>query len=360
MSRLIDGGWPARQRTGLAESAESTTTSAGPCPSNSFKSLFFRCRSFGISSAACHPDRWPENQEQPVAPIFRYAFVTDSVEGLIVTDVNTFTDGNPVNNCITRAATYNPNGALAGARNITIAGNYAYISSAKTGLHVVDIANPVSPRLAATVAAPAIVEPRAVQVQFRYAFVVDREGLKVVDVTNPEAPRATGARVAIADARDIFVMRSYAFIAAGAQGLAIVDVERPEAPGAPTFFTANGAIDDATGVTIGATYVGQYAYIADGKNGLRVVKLIDSFTPEYLGWSPAPIPELIASVRTAGPALTIAEGYRRDRAVDESGNQIGISNRLGAHPFNAQDLARIVKSRNELHTEENSTPRVRR
>jgi hypothetical protein len=31
------------------------------------------------------------------------------------------------------------------------------------------IANPVSPRLAATVAAPAIVEPRAVQGQFRAA-----------------------------------------------------------------------------------------------------------------------------------------------------------------------------------------------
>jgi LVIVD repeat len=302
----------------------------------------------------------PENQEQPVSPIFRYAFVTDSVEGLIVVDVNTFTDGNPVNNYISRATTFNPNGALTGARSITIAGNHAYISSATTGLQIVDIANPTAPRLVATVGAPAVVEPRAVQVQFRYAFVVDREGLTVVDVTNPEAPRATPARVAIADARDVFVMRSYAYVAAGAQGLAIVDVERPEAPGAPTFFAANGAINDATGVTIGATYVGQYAYVADGKNGLRVVKLIDSFTPGYLGWSPAPVPELIASVPTAGPALSIAEGYRRDRAVDEAGNQIGISNRLGAHPFNAKDLTRTLKVNNELITVENSTPRVRR
>jgi hypothetical protein len=265
-----------------------------------------------------------------------------------------------VNNFITRTTTYNPNGALTGARSITIAGNHAYVSSARTGLQIVDISNPASPRLVATVAAPAVVEPRAVQVQFRYAFVVDREGLKAVDVTNPEAPRVTAARVAIADARDVFVMRSYAYVAAGAQGLAIVDVERPEAPGGPTFFAAGGAIDDATGVTIGATYVGQYAYVADGKNGLRVVKLIDSGTPGYLGWSPAPVPELIASVPTAGPALSVAEGYRRDRAVDEAGNQIGISNRLGAHPFNARDLGRMLRVNNELNIVENSTPRVRR
>jgi hypothetical protein len=155
-------------------------------------------------------------------------------------------------------------------------------------------------------------------------------------------------------------MRTYAYIAAGAQGLAIVDVERPEAPGAPVFFNAGGAIDDATAVTIGATYVGQYAYLADGKNGLRVVRLIDTATPGHIGWGPAPMPELIASVKTAGPALSVAEGYKRDRAVDESGNQIGISNRLGAHPFNAKDLDRVLKRNRELITVENSTPRVRR
>lgn len=302
----------------------------------------------------------PENQEQPISPIFRYAFITDGAEGLVVVDINTFNDGDPTNNFIKRDATYNPNGTLTGAQHITIAGNYAYISSSKTGLNIVDISRPTSPRLAATVGASAIVEPRAAQVQFRYAFVVDREGLRVVDVTDPERPRVTAARVPIKDARGISLMRTYAYIAAGAQGLAIVDIERPEFPGQPTFFTAGGAINDATGLTIGATYAGQYAYVADGKNGLRVVKLIDTATPGYLGWSPAPTPELIASFQTSGPALSIAEGYRRDRPNDESGNQIGISNRLGSRPFNARDLARYLKRNNELIAVENSTPRVKR
>lgn len=302
----------------------------------------------------------PENQEQPISPIFRYAFITDSAEGLIVVDVNTFSDGDPTNNFIERAATFNPDGVLTGARHVAIAGNHAYVSSAKTGLVIVDISRPTAPRVAAVVGGPAVVEPRAAQVQFRYAFVVDREGLKAIDVTRPERPRATGARVPIADARDLYLLRTYAYVAAGAQGIAIVDIERPEAPGAPTFFTAGGALDDTTGITIGATYAGQYAYVADGRNGLRVVKLIDTSTPGYLGWSPAPTPEVIATLSTRGRAVSVAEGYKRDRPNDESGNQIGIGNRLGSRPFNARELSRFYLKNGELYAVENSTARVKR
>ena len=301
----------------------------------------------------------PENQEQPISPIFRYAFVTDSAEGLIVVDINTFTDGDPENNYIERAATFNPGGALTGARNLAIAGNYAYIVSPRTGLQIVDISTPRTPKLIGTVAA-GLVEPRAVQVQFRYAFVVDKEGLKVVDVTRPSQPRLTAGRVALGDARDLYLMRTYAYIAAGPQGLAIIDIERPEAPGTPAFFDAAGTINDATSVVIGATYAGQYAYVADGKNGLRVVKLIDTSTPGNLGWSPAPAPALVASAPTSGPAVAVADGYKRDRASDESGNQIGITNRLGARPFNADDLNRFLYRGSSPITVENSTPRPKR
>jgi hypothetical protein len=297
----------------------------------------------------------PENQEQPISPVFRYAYVTDSAEGLIVVDVNTFSDGDPTNNFIKRDATFNPNGVLTGARHITVAGNYAYIA-AKSGLNVVDISTPTSPKLLATVGT-GLVEPRNVQVQFRYAFVLDREGLKVVDVTQPARPRMTAGKVALADARDLYLVRTYAYVAAGAQGLAIIDIERPEAPGAPSFFNAGGTLNDATGVTVGATYAGQYAYVADGKNGLKVVRLIDTGTPGYLGWSPRPVPEVIAWIPTRGSAISVAEGYKRDRPNDESGNQIGISNRLGARPFNAQELARFYLKNNEVYTVENQTPR---
>ena len=51
-------------------------------------------------------------------------------EGLIVVDVETLSDGDPDNNYLRRAVTFNPKGALDGARDITIAGVYAYVSCA--------------------------------------------------------------------------------------------------------------------------------------------------------------------------------------------------------------------------------------
>ena len=50
----------------------------------------------------------------------------------------------------------------------------------------------------------------------------------------------------------------------------------------------------------------------------------------------------------------------RDRASDESGNQIGITNRLGARPFNADDLNRFLYRGSSPITVENSTPRPKR
>ena len=78
---------------------------------------------------------------------------------------------------------------------------------------------------------PFLSNPRAVTVIFRYAFVIDDEGMKVVDITSPDRPRAvSSATVPLSEAQDIYVARTYAYVAAGKQGLVIIDVERPEAP----------------------------------------------------------------------------------------------------------------------------------
>ena len=46
-------------------------------------------------------------------------------EGLILTNVNTLADGEPRNNFLKRALTWNPDGILNGARHLTIGGHYA-------------------------------------------------------------------------------------------------------------------------------------------------------------------------------------------------------------------------------------------
>ena len=99
----------------------------------------------------------PANQEQPWNPIYRYAYVSDAVEGLVVVDVTKLGDGNPQNNFLERAAQFNPDGALDGASYITVAGNYAYILC-KRGLVVVSIADPLAPQIVSQLGAPAINE----------------------------------------------------------------------------------------------------------------------------------------------------------------------------------------------------------
>jgi hypothetical protein len=309
----------------------------------------------------------PENEEQPVALMYGFLYVADREEGLIVVGdpdlkgsspgVLTLLDGNPRNNFLKRAATFNPGGILTGARRITIAGTFAYVLTDR-GLVVVDIAIPLQPRVTAQIGAPDLVDPRGIAVQFRYAFVVDREGLKVLDVTSLANPRVvSGARVSLADARNLYVARTYAYVAAGSQGLAVVDVEKPEKPVIDQIFNAGGALRDTNDVKLGMTAASAFAYLADGTGGMRIVQLFaPSDNPNYLGFSPRPTPKLIATYRTRGPALAISKGVDRDRAVDESGNQVAVFNRRGSRPLNKLESERLFLRNGQVYTVTDAPP----
>jgi hypothetical protein len=321
------------------------------------------------STLAVDPTRHqrPENQEQKIHPVYAYLYVTDREEGLVVIGnppdspnrpgVSTLLDGDPTNNFLERARTFNPDGLLTGAVNITLAGHYAYVLAPR-GLFVVDLDNPLEPRIVANVGAPTIVGPRSVAVQFRYAFVTDSEGLKVVDITDPTRPRAVAdAVVRLADARGVYLARTYAYVAAGRQGVAIVDIERPETPALDRLYDAGGAINDARDVKVGMTNASLFAYVADGTNGLRVVQLTSpEETPTYLGFSPRPEPRLIATYRTRGPALAVSKGTDRDRAVDESGHQIAVFNRLGSRPMTLPEMQRLYLKDGRLYTVSEEPP----
>jgi hypothetical protein len=247
---------------------------------------------------------------------------------------------------------------LDGATHITITGNYAYISCSR-GLVIVSLANPLHPKVVAEIGSPELITPGAVAVQFRYAFVLDAQGLKVLDVTFPEKPRLVNqAMVPITQARDIYVARGYAYVAAGSQGLVIVDIEKAEQPRIDQVFTADGQINDARQVRIGSTNASLFAYIADGKNGLRVLQLTSPETqPNYYGFNPRPVPQLIASYKTLGPAVALSKGLDRDRAVDESGNQVSVFGRLGSRPFTLEEQQRLYLRKGELYTVTNDPPK---
>ena len=79
------------------------------------------------------------------------------------------------------------------------------------------------------------------------------------------------------DAHGVYVSGDYAYVADGWEGLAVIDVSDPTNPGTPVYENTPG---DARGVYVS----GDYAYVADGWEGLAVIDISDPTnlrTPVY-------------------------------------------------------------------------------
>jgi len=101
-------------------------------------------------------------------------------------------------------------------------------------------------------------------------------------------------------------------------------------------------MNDTRDVKLGMTNASAFAYVADGVNGMRVLQIFGpGDNPNYAGFSPLPTPKLIATYKTGGAALMISRGVDRDRAVDESGNQLSVFNRRGARPFDGEEARKL-------------------
>ena len=294
---------------------------------------------------ARNTDLIPENQEQPMHDLYRYAYIADREEGLILVDVSTLNDANPANNFFRRDVVFNPNGALNGAESIYVAGRWVLIG-AKNGLVIVDVDTPTRPKIVATV--PQVHSATGIAVQFRYAFATDEKGLHTIDITDPAKARLV-TTLPIEEAKNVYVARTYAYVAAGKNGLVIVDVENPEKPRIDQ--TVTEGLHDVHDVKVASTNASAFAYVADGEEGLKVFQLTSpQWTPWYAGFSPRPVPKLIAKKKLEGPALAISKGLDRDRAVDESGYQVSVFNRIGARPMTLPEMQRLFLRDGKIYT----------
>ncbi|MDK2760108.1 MAG: hypothetical protein KYX64_01965 [Sphingopyxis sp.] len=281
---------------------------------------------------------FPENQEQAMHDIYRYAVITDRVEGLILVNIDTLADAEFRNNKLNRALTWNEGNVLVGARHVVLAGAMAYVV-ADAGLVVVDLTTPLRPRVTARLP---LTDARASALQFRYLWVTDAEGVKLFDVTNLAQPvPVPEGTVRLADARKIYLARTYMYVAAKQDGLVIVDVTRPAAPIIWPGLTFGGKMQDAEDVIVASTNASLFAYVADGRGGIKVLQLTSPDNPGLYGFSPKPTPELIAWAKTPSPALALSKGLDRDRAVDETGGQMAVFGRLGSRPFTRPEMEKL-------------------
>ena len=236
-----------------------------------------------------------------------------------------------------------------------MAGTNLYVVG-QNGLFVVGLRNDA---LEAPVLAGELTEglknPRAVGVQFRYAFVTDEEGFKVLDVTEPTKPKLIpGAFVPLKNAQRFYLARTYAYVADGADGLAFIDISNPEKPKLERLYNADGKLNDTRAVQIGSVNASEFAFVADGKNGLQILQMISpENVPGAMGFSPTPNPKLISTFPTKSPAVAVGRGLDRDRVVDESGNETVVFGRKGSRPFNLSEMKKFYERDGELYTVEN-------
>ena len=260
-------------------------------------------------------------------------------EGLVGVNVATLVDGNPDNNFLNKDVVFNPNGVLSGATFVAAAGHRLYVTTPR-GLFVIDATDPMHPRLVGQFTGDFLRNPQCIAIQFRYAFVTDDDGLKVLDITDPVRPIPVRSGVVrLRHPGRLYVARTYAYVGNGPEGLAIIDVENPERPRLDQMFNAGGALNDTRAVQIGSVNASEFALVADGRNGLRVIQLISPDTvPGAQGFSPRPNPRLIATFKSKGEAICVSRGLDRDRVVDETGGQTVVFGRRGSRPFHLNEM----------------------
>jgi len=100
-------------------------------------------------------------------------------------------------------------------------------------------------------------------------------------LSNPTSPTEVGHYDTGGNAWEVYVKDNYAFVADGSDGLRVIDISNPAAPGEVGYVDTPG---DAQGVYVN----GNYAYVADYTMGLRIIDVSNPSSPTEIGFHDTP------------------------------------------------------------------------
>ena len=169
---------------------------------------------------------------------------------------------------------------------VSVADDRAYIAAGQT-LRVYDVSSPALPRFRGLVELPA--QAYDVAVAGTRAYVaVSTAGLYVVDVSNPLDMAVVGHIDTPGDARDVEVAGTRAYVADRGEFL-VVDITNPAAP------AVMGLVDPA-GDCVAVALAGSIAYVAATTSGLLVVDVSQPAAPTVVSQLSAGEPQAVAKV----------------------------------------------------------------
>jgi hypothetical protein len=189
------------------------------------------------------------------------------------------------------------------AMDVAVAGNYAYVADDEVGLQVVDVSaiNEVSRRPTHVAKQPErklpglavaynphhissvhdqphlgkTIQAYRLTVKDDLAYIAAWGAWQIVDVLDPPVPKGMSLQYTEGGtyAFDIAAAGDYAYIANGRNGVRIIDVSNPAAPVEVSAYV----LED--GYVRGLTVVGNYLYVAGSGEGLYVVDASGSLNP---------------------------------------------------------------------------------
>ncbi len=162
------------------------------------------------------------------------------------------------------------------AQDIVTSGWYAYVPDNYEGLQIIYFGNPENPDIVHTMVG---FEDRVLSsdVEDNFLYVTSHSGstapgiISTVDITNPLNPQLSGSSSTSGIPYDIEVVGDFAYVADGDNGLTI-------------FFISNSTPDFVTNISTGghaqSVYVdGTYAYVAQGLDGIAIFDISDPYNP---------------------------------------------------------------------------------
>ncbi|MCC7376641.1 MAG: hypothetical protein IT581_18425 [Verrucomicrobiales bacterium] len=197
------------------------------------------------------------------------------------------------------------------AERIRIEGSRAYVAAREGGFLILDVANPLQPKLIRTQVvtnAGHAVDVTDIMVKAGRAFVAGgSDGMKIFNIQTPTAPQEIGAWKTRGTVSRIASLGDLLVLAEGLEGLEIVDVSNPQTP---TWVSQL----DTLGTTSTVTVDGERAYIANGLGGLSIIDLSHPATPSVLGTAPDNC--FARDIVVSGHLAYVADTYRGIRVFD--------------------------------------------
>ncbi|WOO40306.1 hypothetical protein [Rubellicoccus peritrichatus] len=194
-----------------------------------------------------------------------YAYLANGSGGLQIYDIS-----DPSNPVLPLGGSQGYEDTNGGARRVAINGNYAYLPLHGFGFAVMDITNKSDPvKIRETNFSGTAL---AIEVTNSHLYVGDSlEGVRVYNLVDPANPAfVTTLDDSVGGTQDIKIVDNYAYVARTGSDLRIYDIIDPTNPvRVATIAQSSGAI--------GLAVEGNYIYVANQTNGLRVLEISSTF-----------------------------------------------------------------------------------